>query len=79
MKKLCDLAIICCTLIVSFASGASAQTPSPCYQQCGQAAQMCLNGLTEKERNTKFSGKVQQCQDASVSSEMGCDKKPARK
>ena len=79
MKKLCGFSIICDTLIVWFAAGASAQTSSPCYQQYGQAAQLRLNGLTEKERENKFSGKVQQCQNASVSCEMGCDKKAGGK
>ena len=79
MKKLCDLAVICGILIVSFVASAGAQAPSACYQQCGEAAQSCLNGLTEKERNDKFSGKVQQCQNTSVSCEASCDRKSGGK
>jgi hypothetical protein len=74
MKKLRHAAIAGATLVVLFATGASAQPGSQCYQQCAQTAQACLNSLTQSEREKKF-GAGARCQEESAQCEARCPQK----
>ena len=74
MKKLRHAAVAGATLVVLFATSASAQPGSQCYQECAQAAQACLNSLSQSEQNKKF-GPGTRCQEESAQREARCPKK----
>jgi hypothetical protein len=74
MEKLRHAAIAGATLVVLFATSASAQPSSPCVQQCAQTAQACLNSLTQSEKEQKF-GAGARCQEESAQCEARCPKK----
>ena len=74
MKMLRHAAIAGATLVMLFATSASAQPGSPCYQQCAQTAQACLNALSQSDKEKKF-GPGARCQEESAQCEARCPKK----